>query len=302
MKLNNCGVVFNSEHHTYVLDSKIFKGITGRINDYLETIFTDIESLPESVQRNIETAKVYGSGVHNAIEDDFNGLLPDLEYIQELEDYKDLCKKVGLKMIASEYVVTDFNKYASCIDGVFVDKDNNIYLGDFKTPKQDKKEYNTIQLSIYKYMFEKVNPNLKVKGGVIFRLNRRGGVLKKSYFIDFKQPEEVRTILYTNSTKNELQEVVLPEKVDNLMYNLATTLEQIDKYKKYEKELRETLERAYTEFGVEKMENDRIVISKRDGYTRKGFNKKAFEEDYPELANMYETETFVNPSITIKLK
>ena len=179
IKLNNSGVVFNDTAHTYMYNGSKFKGVTGRINAYLDTIFTDIESLPEYVQERIEEARVYGDGVHQAIEDDFKGVMPDLDYLAELEDYKKLCEKHGLKMIASEYTVTDGMQYASCIDGVFVDKENNIYLGDFKTPKQDKKEYNTIQLSIYKKFFELVNPHLTVKGGVIFRINRKAIITKQ---------------------------------------------------------------------------------------------------------------------------
>ena len=302
IKLNNSGVVFDKAAHTYIYNGKKLKGITGRINEYLDTIFTDIESLPEYVQERIEEARIYGDGVHNAIEDDFKGEMPNLDFVEELEDYKSLCNKNNLKMIASEYTVTDGMKYASCIDGVFVDSDNNIFLGDFKTPKQDKREYNTIQLSIYKHFFELVNPHLEVKGGVIFRINRRGDIINELYCVDFKGTEEVAAILYSGDTKKELQEVNIPANVDNLMYNLATTLEKIDKYKEYEKELRKTLEKAYSEFGVDKIENDRLIISKRDGYVRKGFDKKSFEKEYPELAKQFETETEVKPSIAIKLK
>ena len=302
IKLNNSGVIFDKAAHAYTYNGEKLKGITGRINEYLDTIFTDIDSLPERVQELIEEARIYGDGVHNAIEDDFKGEMPDLDFLEELEDYKKLCKKNNLKMIASEYSVTDGMKYASCIDGVFVDSDNNIFLGDFKTPKQDKREYNTIQLSIYKHFFELVNPHLEVKGGVIFRINRRGDIINELYCVDFKSTEEVASILYSGDTKKELQEVNIPANVDNLMYNLATTLEEIDKYKEYEKELRKTLEKAYREFGVDKIENDRLIISKRDGYVRKGFDKKSFEKEYPELAKQFETETEVKPSIMIKLK
>ena len=305
IKLNNSGVVFDKAAHAYTYNGKKFTGVTKRINRYLDTIFVDIESLPEDKQEVIRVAGVYGSGVHDAIEDDFNGRMPDLDYIQEVDDYKDLCEELSLKMIASEYPVTDGEMYASCIDGVFVDKDNNIYLGDFKTSKQNKKEYNAIQLSIYKKLFELVNPHLEVNGGVIFRLNRRSNIIKKSYFVDFKSEEEVDTILYTDITKKELQEAKtdqLPANIDTLMCNLASIQSKINKYKDIEKEFRTKLEEAFEEYGVEKLENERILITKRDGYVRKGFDKKSFEKEYPDLAKEFETETEVKPSITIKLK
>mgnify|MGYP001497746732 CR=1 FL=1 len=305
IKLNNSGVVFDKAAHTYKYNGKKLKGITGRINEYLDTIFTDIDSLPEYVQERIEEARIYGDGVHNAIEDDFKGEMPDLDFLEELEDYKRLCRKNNLKMIASEYTVTDGMKYASCIDGVFIDSDNNIFLGDFKTPKQDKREYNTIQLSIYKHFFELVNPHLEVKGGVIFRINRRGDVINELYCVDFKDTEEVSSILYSGDTKKGLQEAKtdqLPANIDTLMCNLASVQSKINKYKDIEKEFRAKLEKAFEDYGVEKLENDYITISKRDGYVRKGFDKKGFEKEYPDLAKQFETETEVKPSITIKLK
>lgn len=304
IKLNNSGVVFDKAAHTYKYNGKKFKGVTGRINNYLGTIFDDIESLPEFVQARIEEARIYGDGVHNAIEDSFNGKMPDLDYLAELEDFNMLCEKNKLKMIASEYSVTDGQEYASCIDGVFSDG-KHVYLGDFKTPKQDKKEYNSIQLSIYKYLFELVNPHLEVKGGIIFRLNRRGDVIRESYLVDFVGTDKVMEILYTDNTKKELQEAKtdqLPASMDTLMCNLASVQAKINKYKDIEKEFRAKLEKAFEEYGVEKLENDYITISKRDGYVRKGFDKKGFEKEYPDLAKQFETETEVKPSITIKLK
>lgn len=293
MILNDCGVTFNKVSHTYKLKGRELSGVTGRINDYLGISFKEIGNLPAVVK-----ARDYGTNTHNAIEDDFNGVLPHLDYINEVQDFNDLCDELGLKMIASEYLVSDLDKYASCIDVTLVDNNNGVYLGDIKTPKKDKREYNTIQLSIYKYLFELVNPHLEVKGGVIFRINRRGELVKESYKVDFLDVERVKEILYTPFNKVE----VLPEKINTLMGNLTTVVENIEKYKKLEKELRTNLEEAFNEFKLDKLEDEFILISKKDGYLRKGFDKKRFESDYPELAKQYETETVVKPTLNIKLK
>lgn len=293
MILNDCGVTFNKASHTYKLKGGELSGVTGRINDYLGTSFKGKEKIP-----NVVRARIYGTNTHDAIEDDFNGVLPHLDYINEVQDFKDLCDELGLKMIASEYLVSDLDKYASCIDVTLVDNNNGVYLGDIKTPKKDKREYNTIQLSIYKYLFELVNPHLEVKGGVIFRINRRGKLVKESYKVDFLDADKVKEILYTPFNKVE----VLPDKINTLMGNLTTVVENIEKYKKLEKELRTNLEEAFNEFKLDKLEDEFILISKKDGYLRKGFDKKRFESDYPELAKQYETETVVNPTLNIKLK
>ena len=305
IQLNDSGVIFDKVVHTYTYKGNMLSGITGKIREYLGDIFQDIESLPEFVQNNIAQARDYGSSVHDAIEDYFDGDMPDFDYMNEVNVVKGQLERLGLKMIASEYSVTDREEYASCIDAILVDKDNNIYLGDFKTAKTDSKKKNSIQLSIYKRFFELINPHLKVKGCVVLRVNHRyddeSQYLNETYFIDIVSDGVIDDVLYHNGVLEDKQES-LPAHIETLMNNLASVQEKINDNKKLEKEFRQKLEKEFTKYGVEKIENKRILITKRDGYTRKGFDKKNFEKNHPELADKYETKTEVKPSIMIKLK
>lgn len=305
IKLNDSGVIFAKVAHTYTYNGKRLSGITGKISEYLGDIFQDIESLPEFVQNNIAQARDYGSAVHAAIEDYFDGDIPDFEFMAEVNVVKKQLKDLGLKMIASEYSVTDREVYASCIDAILVDKDNNIYLGDFKTAKTDSKKKNSIQLSIYKRFFELINPHLKVKGCVVLRVNHRydneSQYLNKTYPIDIVSDGVIDDVLYHNGVLEDKQES-LPAHIETLMNNLASVQAKIKEAQEYEKEFRKRLEEEFRKHGVDKLENDLISISVREGYTRKGFDKKNFEKNHPELAVKYETKTEVKPSIMIKLK
>ena len=59
IKLNTSGAIFDKAAHAYTYNGEKLKGITGRINEHLDTIFTDIDSLPEYVQERIEEARIY---------------------------------------------------------------------------------------------------------------------------------------------------------------------------------------------------------------------------------------------------
>lgn len=295
MILNDCGVVFDKECHTYKLNDKKLSGITYSINDYLDTPFTDIESLPESVQRNIEIAKIYGSNVHDAIEDNYNGLLPNLDFINEVEDFDSILTDLGLKVIASEYIVTDGKRYASGIDNVCVGEDG-IYLTDTKTPKQFKSKYCAIQLSIYKRFFELVNPELKVKGAYVIRINRRGKPIKEAKKVKFVSDDIIDAVLYGGEDK-------LPCKVEELMNNLASVQAEIKRNEEIAKEFKARLLEEFNAYGLDKLDNDLISITRKEAYTRESFDKEAFNKAHPDIdLGNYQKISHVKESILIKLK
>lgn len=302
IKLNDSGVIFNEEKHTYIYEGKVMSGITRAINRQYYPEMVDISELPEHVQNLIKEAGAYGTEVHKAIEDFIDGLPPMRE---EVLDFIEFCDNNGLKPIASEYLVTDRLNFASAIDIVCVDKDNNVYLVDTKTTKQYKKLYCEIQLSVYKYFFELINPHLKVKGAYVFQINRRKELIKKTRDVEFKAEAFVIDFL-TKEVEywktGEVEEFKIPAKVNNLMNVLAEKQIAINQAKEEEKELRKTLEKAFKEFGVDKLENDYITISKREGYTRKSVDTKALEKDYPDIIEKYKKETEVKESIQIRLK
>lgn len=305
IKLNNSGVVFDKAAHTYHLNGKKLSGVTKMIARYLDDSLADIDSLPEHIQEKIFAAGDYGSLVHDAIEDYINkGTIDRIE----VYDFIAFCEENNLKPIAAEYLVTDGNDYASAID-VVCEGENGVVLVDTKTARTHQPRKIELQLSIYKRWFEELNPKLKVDKALVFRVNRRDAerVISETKEVSFVSDEVLDDMFAKDKAFHESGEIQtindnLPTELDNLIINLTTTLQRIDKYKALEKELRKSLEEAYKSYGVEKLETDQIVISKREGYIRKGFDKKAFEKEYPDIAKIYETKTEVKPSIQIRLK
>lgn len=148
VKLNDCGVVFNAEHHTYTLDGKELSGITSIISKY---IFPDMYSnVSESV---LEAARQRGSVVHSELEMEFNGIPSESP---EVVAYRALVKQHKIKQIAAEYVVTDYDNIATCIDNVAY-VNGELALLDYKTTAALNIEYLRWQLSLESLMFTMVN-------------------------------------------------------------------------------------------------------------------------------------------------
>lgn len=151
MKLIKSQVVFNPDEHTYMLGDKELSGITSVISRQL---FPDkYRDVPEYVLRK---AAERGTMIHSICElvDDM-GITHDSD---EAQGYKELKDDWGLRYECSEYLVSDNEDYASCIDKVYRENETDFTLGDIKTTYVLDKESVRWQLSIYAYLFELQNP------------------------------------------------------------------------------------------------------------------------------------------------
>ena len=135
-------VVFDAEHHTYELDGQRLSGVTPIVH----WLFPDTyKGIPQSV---LDEAAKYGTMVHSKCELYDSLGIGDTEYTI---GYAKLLADAGMKVLCSEYLVSDEHRVASCIDKVFDDDS----LGDIKTTSKVHELLVTIQLSIYAYLYER---------------------------------------------------------------------------------------------------------------------------------------------------
>lgn len=66
--------------------------------------------------------------------------------------------------------------------------------------------------------------------------------------------------------------------------------------------LREQLEKAMSEYGVKKFENEQLSITYVDATTRSSIDSKALKKDLPEIAEKYSKVSNVKASIKITVK
>lgn len=293
MKLIKSEVIFDSTNHTYTLNGKQLSGITSLLDRQL---FKDKYSgIPESVLRN---AAERGTYIHQCCELADEGFATDC---QEAMNYLNLKFKYNLRVEESEYLVSDNEFYASCIDKVYRYNDNTFYLGDIKTTYKLNKEYVMWQLSIYAYLFERQNPGARVAS--IFAIWLRGDT-HQLVELDRVPIEKVERLLFCDShgLQYEGQGETLPilfNEMEGLIIDTETQLKALTEQKKA---LTEGIMKAMVKSGIYAWKGDKVSITRKTASARKSFDKDAFEKDYPGVYDKYIKETPVSESLLIKIK
>ena len=158
-------VTFNEAEHSYFYQGKVLLGVTGAIGKIMGKKFPDTDT--------VKLATLYGSDVHKEIENYFNkhdGQFNDSELSTEgakwiVEYLKDFCSNVpsSVQGIECEVTVSDFEATASKVDVVVRSQDGKAWLFDIKTTSTFDRAYCSLQLSVYKRLFEACY-GLKVEG------------------------------------------------------------------------------------------------------------------------------------------
>lgn len=293
MKLNKSRVVFNSEDHTYTLDGRQLSGITSLLDRQL---FKDKYSgIPEEVLRR---AAERGTLVHQCCEMADEGF-PVAS--KEAVNYLALKARHNLKIEESEYLVSDNEHVASCIDKVYRYDENIFFLGDIKTTYRLNKEYVTWQLSIYAYLFEKQNPGAVVAS--IFAIWLRDDTCQ---LVELERvPDEmVKTLLWCDANGRQYERQgdttpVLFNEMEGMIVDIEMQLKTLTEQKKT---LTEGAMKAMVQAGLYSWKGERVSITRKTASTRKAFDKEAFEKDYPGIYEKYVKETPVSESLLIKIK
>ena len=287
--LHKSGVLFDAEKHTYSLDGKPLEGITGRIKELLGR-YSDV---PDEY---LEHAKEHGTYVHQCCQQyDEMGIVDD-DAPEELAGYIELKDKYYLKQVANEYIVTDKERYASPIDVVYEGDSRNVYnLADIKTTAKADIEYLSWQLSIYAYLFERQNPNLKVGRllGVWLRPDEQ-----ELIEVPRRSDSEVSALLYGDISELKQEMAIVQPEAEN---EIAALLQEIDRLTERKKQLLDGLGALMGSHGVTSWKGKRIQLIRKAGSTRATFDRKKFEEEHPGEYEKYLKYSASKESITIKL-
>jgi hypothetical protein len=296
LALNNCGVIL-TEDHKYWLGKKELFGITGILSRQL---FPDkYSNVPEHV---LKAAAERGTKVHESLQVyDMFGEISSIE----AEMYAKLKQKKQFEVLDSEYIVTDYENFATPIDKVirFPDTpENTVDLADVKNTYTLDKTSLSWQLSICKYLFNIVNPNINV--GKFYAIWTKNGVTLHE--IDEIPQEEVIELLECEKEgrKYTRKDIVTvdDEKAVAVVRQLSDVLVEIAELEAKRDAFKQQLEEMFEQYGVEKWDNDYFSITRVAGFTRETFDGKRFKEEHPELHKQYVKQTEVKSSIRIKIK
>lgn len=154
-------VIFNEEEHSYWYSGKELRGVTGAIGKMLGKSFPDTDT--------VKIATLYGHDVHSEVEHYFNDRRKDLSsegakwVVETMEHWGDKLFGDRVEEIKSEVMVSDFEGTASKVDLVLRTLSGNDVLFDIKTTSTFNREYCSLQLSVYKKLYEQ-NYNRNVTG------------------------------------------------------------------------------------------------------------------------------------------
>ena len=150
-------VTFDEKEHRYFYAGKELRGITGAIGKMLGKSFPDTDT--------VRLATMYGTDVHKDVENYFNKhgcWFNDSELstegakwvVEELRRFTDGLILDRAERIECEVMVSDFEGTASKVDVVVTTAGGNAYLFDIKTTSTFDRPYCSLQLSVYKRLYE----------------------------------------------------------------------------------------------------------------------------------------------------
>ena len=304
IQLNDSGVLFNREEHTYELNGKFLSGITEMLQRQL---FPDeFDGMPEEA---IQQAALYGTEVHESIEQ-FDSFWTN-DGTQEVADYIDICTTNGLIHERSEYTVTDGMNWASNIDKVFRKSETVFDIADVKTygtmtpEKQEKARW---QLSIYAYLFETLNPNATVRKLYIIHLRNK---LKKDGTTDHianlievdRIPSEVcKKLLDTDLAGEQFENPysTIPADIAEREQEIRTLMLQKKEAEERLNELKSEILSRMEETQVRSWNTETMKLTRKLPSTRYSFDLNRFKSDHPEFDyDAYMKKSTVGSSLLI---
>lgn len=297
--LNVPKVTFIEESHQYFIGKKELKGVTGTL---IKKAFPDTyKNIPESV---LMKAAERGGLIHNTFETFCSIFDADLKQYpnptEELLAFHSMLVAYDLHYVASEYLVTDGENFASAIDGIFADKEGNIYLVDYKTTATLHYDNVSLQLSIYAKWFEEQNPDLKVKEIVcMWFKNGQSKFQPLPRVADYQIDDLINAYLADDAEYQYKVEV--PEQFLALEQEYRLVSARMDALKIKQDDLKEQMMKMMETNKQKSIKTNIGSYSYVESTTKRTLDMKLFKEKYP---NAYEKLTKVSiskPSIRIKL-
>lgn len=298
----NKDVFFEPITHTYLLDGKVLMGVTGLMKKH--HLSADYSHIRKEV---LDQAAEIGTAIHREIEAYDNGepvVMNDL-----LKEYKAL----GLKHVASEYLVSDDEMVASSIDGVYEGSaENTVILVDYKTTSKVHTRALAWQLSIYSVLFRRQNPDISVEGCYCLHIDKHKRKILGLIPITPVSEEEVNA-LFDCERRGEIyqdkeEKVSVPFLADVDLASYLANYRQVQEMKAVVKELEAKLKEIdsriltyMTDNGINEMQaGDEGVFRVTKEYTKTTLDSTKLKKELPDVYEKYSKETRVSASLQFK--
>lgn len=297
--LNVPKVTFIEESHQYFIGKKELQGVTGTL---IKKAFPDTyKNIPESV---LMKAAERGGLVHNTFETFCSIFDADIKQYpnptEELLAFHSMLVSFDLHYIASEYLVTDGENFASAIDGIFADSEGNIYLVDYKTTATLHYDNVSLQLSIYAKWFEEQNPDLKVKEIVCMWFKNGQSKFQPLPRVSEEQIDELINAYLADDADYQYK-VEVPEQFSALEQEYRLITARMDALKIKQDDLKEQMMKMMEANKQKSIKTNIGSYSYVESTTKRTLDMKLFKEKYPNAYERLTKVSFSKPSLRIKL-
>lgn len=303
LKLKDCGVDFNQSTHTYTLDGKVLQGITKTLLDYACPGKYDGIPLPV-----LEEAARKGTLMHEQIEtfetifDGDKDAFP-MEPSQELQGYISLMQENNLTWQRQEYLVTDKKYFASAIDMVCTNDQDEICLVDFKRTSKLYTDSVTWQQSIYAALFEKQNPRKKVKHIYVMHLREDKHKLVELKRHSTKEVDKlVADYLEGKEKQPEATDIELPTLMRDVELRYIEVSAKISALQEEQDALKQRILEYMKENRQDSIKTRYATYSYIQPSERKTFDSTKFKAEHPEEYNSYQKVSKTKETIKIIIK
>lgn len=306
IELKHSDVAFHEEGHTYTApDGHPLSGITSLIDRCLYP--ATYKGVPEAVLRR---AAEYGTSVHKACER-FDALWED-DGSEEVASYKAICKEHGLTHEASEYLVSDGERYASSIDKVFRASEDAFDLADIKTYGEmtaEKLQKARWQLSLYALLFEMQNPGAEARRLYVLHLRhkeREGAA--PDHIAELIEVERVpahicRELLEADAAGEPFRDPYgAPDDIAAVEDEYLALLERKKRVDDRLSALKGAVQERMDKAGAASWKGPRMTFTLKAASTRSTFSQAAFKKANPDIdLSPYMKESKVAPSLAVTL-
>lgn len=298
----NSKVFFEEFSHIYLLDGKVLMGVTSLMKKH--HLSADYSNIRKEV---LEQAAEIGTAIHKEIEAYDNGdsvVMTDL-----LKEYR----KLGLKHIASEYLVSDDEMVASSIDGVYEGSvENSVILVDYKTTSKVHTRALEWQLGVYRVLFRRQNPDINVEGCYCLHIDKHKRKILGLIPVTPVTEEEVNALfdcerrgeIYQDKAVHEVAPFIAEVDLASYLANYMKVQEMKAAVKELESRLKEIdsqILQHMLDNGINEMQaGDEGVFRVTKEYTKTALDSTRLKKDLPEVYEKYSKETKVSASLSFK--
>lgn len=302
IELKKSPVLFLEDEHRYFLGDKELRGVTSSlIHRAFPDLYKDVD--PEVLAK----AAAKGKELHALIEYHDNFGTADTEHADpRVTSYEQIKRQFGLRTIANEYLVSDEQNYASSIDIVMLNADDEICLVDTKTTYNLNLQTVSLQLSIYKRFFEQQNPDLKVSHIYVLWLPNKDHSIAQFHELSLVSDDVISALIKADLADEAFDVNKLYGTLPVMLQNVEDEIVHIEllakMYKARYDELKKGLYEVMEQNDIKSFAGSKIKLSRVLPTTTKSFDSARFKAEHPDLYEQYCKDSVRSGSLKITVQ